>query len=86
VPDRSFLAEAAEPVIRFGGSKKKFVDPEICSEYISAMARAGKVRYVLPRSARLTGRITEHDADGMQYFVKRTVQHVERREVFNPLE
>lgn len=68
MPDKSFLAEAAEPVIRFRGAKKKYTDPEACAEYIKAMARAGRVRYVMPRSARLTGRITEHEADGMQYF------------------
>lgn len=69
--DRSFLAGAAEPVIRFGGARKKYTDPALCSAYISEMARAATVRYVLPRAVKLTGRVTESEAEGMQYFTVR---------------
>ena len=68
MPERSFLAGAAEPVIRFGGTRKKFIDPAACSAYISEMARAGAVKYVLPRTVRHTGRVSESDWQGMQFF------------------
>ncbi len=68
MPERSLLAGAAEPILRFRASRKKFIEPEACSAYISQMARAARVKYVLPRAARLSGRITENEADGMQYF------------------
>ncbi|MCR5122119.1 MAG: alpha/beta hydrolase, partial [Ruminococcus sp.] len=68
MPERSFLAGAAEPVLRFRASRKKFIEPEACSAYISQMARAARVKYVLPRAARLSGRIAESETDGMQYF------------------
>ncbi len=68
MPERSFIAGAAEPVMKFRATRKKFIEPEACSAYISQMARAQRVKYVLPRAARLTGRITESDYDGMQYF------------------
>lgn len=64
----SFLANAAEPVIRFRASRRKYTDPDICKAYISAMAKRNRTPYKLPPAIALTGKVIEHDFDGMQYF------------------
>lgn len=68
--EKSFLAGAAEPVIRFRDGKRKFTDKKACDDYISAMAKRGGEPYRLPKTLARFGDIgiTEGDHCGMQYF------------------
>ncbi|MCD8096223.1 MAG: alpha/beta hydrolase [Ruminococcus sp.] len=63
MPDKSFLASAAEPVIRLTDGKRKFVDRDACTAYISSMA---KQSCHLPGF--FSGRIFQKQLDGCVYY------------------
>ena len=69
--DRSFMAGASGRVMRVGLTRRKFLDPEACSEYIAQMERVGREPYTLPRALRHKDRIAEENFDGMQCFTIR---------------
>lgn len=66
--EKSFLAGAAEPVIRIKDSKRKFVDKKACGDYISAMAKRNAEPYRLPKTVQRLGDVNEGQFQGMQYF------------------
>lgn len=69
--DKSFLAEAAKPVIRLADGKKKFTDRNACTAYITSMAKQGAKPVRLPRTKAVTGyaeNISEELFRSMQYF------------------
>ncbi|MBP3272110.1 MAG: alpha/beta hydrolase [Ruminococcus sp.] len=66
--DKSFLAGAADNVIKLYHSKRKFVGADACAAYISDMEKIGRQPYKLPAAAALSGRISERIEDGMQVF------------------
>lgn len=66
MPDRSFLAGAAEPVIRLYDGKRKFIDSDACTEYIADMEKQNRLPYKMP--ALRSGRFAESILSGMQVF------------------
>lgn len=66
MPDRSFLAGAAEPVIRLYDGKRKFIESEACTEYIAYMEKQNRLPYKTP--ALRTGKLSETFQSGMQVF------------------
>ncbi len=66
MPEKSFLAGAAEPVIRLYDGKRKFIDRDACTAYIAAMEKHNQKPYHLPKAA--GNKITEHQFNGMTYY------------------
>lgn len=69
MPGKSFLAGAAEPVLKLYAGKRKFIDPTACTEYIAAMEKQNRLPYKLPAVATLSGKVSELSFGGMQIFV-----------------
>ena len=66
--EKSFLAGAAEPILRARDGKRKFTEAEACTAYISAMAKRNQQPYKLPAALKNRADIAEHSFRGMQYF------------------
>ncbi len=87
MPDRSFLAGAAEPVIRLCDGKRKFIDSAACTEYIADMEKSNRLPYKPP--ALRSGRLSESSFSGMQMFTvgeefERTAMYLHGGSYFAP--